>query len=216
MTFTSEESSKIKEQIIEQINQVPNENNKLIIEKINSFNEKELEDFLKQNNIEFIEGGLKQIDSNEKTEDKPIFELIISEKIPSFKITENSKAIAILEINPLSKGHIIIIPKKNTSIEKMPKSALTLAQKMGKKLKSKLKADDIKIETFSFQNYSAINVIPIYKDRPLKKYKEDESELKKLKNKLETKTRAKRKIKEKIENIKTKNNLLEFKERSPY
>ncbi|MBI5347233.1 MAG: hypothetical protein HZB66_01340, partial [Candidatus Aenigmarchaeota archaeon] len=57
--------------------------NKTIIEKINSFNETELESFLKQNNIEFLEGELRQINS-EKTEEKPIFELIISGKIPSF------------------------------------------------------------------------------------------------------------------------------------
>lgn len=217
MAFTLEELEKIKKQIIEQIEKVPNENNQLIIEKIKSLNESELESFLNQNNIKYMEGELTQTENtNEKTEEKPIFELIISGKIPSFKIAENQKAIAILEINPLSKGHTIIIPKKNTSTEKIPKSALTLAQKIGKKLKLKLKAEDIKIETFSFQNYPAINIIPIYKDKQLKKYKEEESELKKLKNKLETKTRVKRKSKEKSEDIKIKNILPEFKERSPY
>ena len=36
--------------------------------------------------------------------------MIIEEKIPSYKIQEN-KAVAVLEINPISEGHTIVIPK---------------------------------------------------------------------------------------------------------
>lgn len=212
MILTSEQSNEIKKQLISQLQQIPNENNQKIIEQIKELDEEELETFLKQNNIEFQEGQLKQ--SAKSNQEKAIFESIISGSIPSFKIAENNKSIAILEINPLSKGHVIVLPKIRTSTEKIPKSALTLAQKLGKKLKSKLKADDIKIETFSFQEYPGINVIPIYKNKQLQKYKEEESELKRLKNKIETKTRSKRKKNEKASDQEIK--LPEFKARLPY
>lgn len=213
MTITQEQSSEIKKQIISQVKQMPNDNSQAVIEHINNLDEEGLEEFLKQNNIEFSEGKLKQSKYGENAEEQTkIFGSIISGKIPSFKIAENDKAIAILEINPLSKGHSLVLPKIKTSGEKIPKSALTLAQKIGRKIKSKLKANEIKIETFSFQDYPAINIIPIYKDKALQKYKEDESELNKLKDKLETKKRTNRKNKEKID----KKNILEFKSRLPY
>lgn len=214
MTITPEQSIEIKKQIISQIQQVPNENNQKIIEEIKELDEEELENFLKQNNIEFKEGQLKQSKTNSDNLEKSIFESIIAGTIPSFKIAENNKAIAILEINPLSKGHVIVLPKIKTSTEKIPKSALTLAQKLGKRIKLKLKSDDIKIETFSFQEYPGINIIPIYKNKPFQKYKEEDSELKKLKEKLETKKRAKRMKKEKASDSKIK--LPEFKLRLPY
>ena len=215
MTFTSEESAEVKKQIIAQVEKTPGESNKALVEQINQLDDPGLEAFLKQNNIDYKDGQLQQ--SGQPTEglpDKPIFESIISGELPSYKIAENPKAIAILELNPLSKGHSLVIPKQKTPAEKIPKSALTLAQKIGKRIKSKLKPDDIKIETFSFQDYSAINIIPIWKDQQLEKTKAEESELKKLQKKLETKTRAKRKPKPK--NTKTESNLPKIKELLPY
>ena len=117
----------------------------------------------------------------------------------------------------MSKGHSIVIPIEHTTIEKIPKSSLTIAQKIAKKIKKKLKPEDIKIETSSFQGHAMINIIPIYKDIMLKKQKAEESELMDLQKKLETKTRAKRKPKEKSQTKVsiTKLNLPEIKRRIP-
>lgn len=43
-----------------------------------------------------------------------IFSRIISGEIPSYKIAENEDCIAILDINPLVTGHVLVIPKKET------------------------------------------------------------------------------------------------------
>src|ERR1017187_8306348 len=43
-----------------------------------------------------------------------IFSRIISGEIPSYKIAENEDCIAILDINPLVMGHVLVIPKKET------------------------------------------------------------------------------------------------------
>ncbi|MFO7754693.1 MAG: HIT family protein [Bacteroidales bacterium] len=41
-----------------------------------------------------------------------IFTKIINGEIPSYKIAEDDKYFAFLDINPLKKGHTLVIPKK--------------------------------------------------------------------------------------------------------
>ncbi len=43
-----------------------------------------------------------------------IFSKIIKGDIPSYKIAEDDKYFAFLDINPLSEGHTLVIPKKET------------------------------------------------------------------------------------------------------
>ena len=55
----------------------------------------------------------------------------------------------------------------------------------------------MKIETFSFQDYPAINVIPIYDEMPKERKKAEEGELEKTQKKLQTVKRGPRPKKEK-------------------
>lgn len=41
-----------------------------------------------------------------------VFTKIIQGEIPSYKIAENDKFIAFLDINPLTRGHCLVVPKK--------------------------------------------------------------------------------------------------------
>ena len=41
-----------------------------------------------------------------------IFSLIISGEIPSYKVAENEHYYAFLDINPLAKGHTLVVPKQ--------------------------------------------------------------------------------------------------------
>jgi len=41
-----------------------------------------------------------------------IFTQIINGEIPCYKIAENSTHIAFLDINPIAKGHTLVVPKK--------------------------------------------------------------------------------------------------------
>jgi histidine triad (HIT) family protein len=41
-----------------------------------------------------------------------IFSKIIAGEIPCYKVAENASCIAFLDINPLSEGHALIVPKK--------------------------------------------------------------------------------------------------------
>ena len=43
-----------------------------------------------------------------------IFSKIVSNEIPSFKVHEDDDFLAFLDINPLKKGHTLVIPKEET------------------------------------------------------------------------------------------------------
>lgn len=43
-----------------------------------------------------------------------IFTRIVNGEIPSYKIAENNKFYAFLDINPLTEGHTLVIPKQET------------------------------------------------------------------------------------------------------
>jgi histidine triad (HIT) family protein len=43
-----------------------------------------------------------------------IFSRIIQGEIPCYKIAEDERFFAFLDINPLAKGHVLVVPKKET------------------------------------------------------------------------------------------------------
>lgn len=43
-----------------------------------------------------------------------IFSKIVNGEIPCYKVAENEKFFAFLDINPVQKGHTLVIPKKET------------------------------------------------------------------------------------------------------
>ena len=43
-----------------------------------------------------------------------VFSKIISGDIPAYKVLENESFLAFLDIFPLAKGHVLVIPKKDT------------------------------------------------------------------------------------------------------
>ncbi|MDD5192700.1 MAG: HIT domain-containing protein [Candidatus Nanoarchaeia archaeon] len=192
MAITPEQAEEIKKQLLQQIESSEMENKEQIKEYVTNLDEEQLEEFLKQNKIQLSEEGQLNQTAQGGQATQCIFCSIISNHVPSYRIAENKKATAILEINPISRGHTIVIPNEHTTIEKLPKSSLSLAQRTAKKIKKKLNAEDVKIETASAQGHAIINVIPFYKDKKLEKHKAEESELKELQLILETKKRSPR------------------------
>ena len=69
-----------------------------------------------------------------------IFARIASGEIPSFKIAEDDHFFAFLDINPLAKGHVLVIPKEEIDYifdmdEEMYKNLLQFAMKVAKAVK---------------------------------------------------------------------------------
>ena len=75
-----------------------------------------------------------------------IFCQIISNKIPAKRIHEDDKCIAILDINPAARGHLLIIPKEHYSImPQMPDEItghlFTVSQKLSQLLLRSFRSD---------------------------------------------------------------------------
>lgn len=191
--LTPEQINSVKEQIIKQIEKgFPPEKQEFARQQIMAMTPEQLEEFLKKNNIKITSSGTQP-------QNQCIFCSIVAGQIDSYKIDENKKALAILEINPLSKGHTIIIPKEHvSSSDKIPSQAFSLARKVGKKIKSKLKAKKIEISSSNLFGHEIINVLPVYKDKvPVKRSPAKPEELSELQKILSEKGKKTGKIKKK-------------------
>lgn len=190
--LTEEKVKNIKEQIIKQIDtwHATEEQKKEAKKQIQEMTTKELEEFLVKN---------KLIKVSEKKQQQEIqqcpFCLIVEGKISAYKISENKKNIAILEINPLTKGHSLVIPKQHEPIEKTSSQAFTLAKKISRRLKRKLKPKEVNISTANMFGHGVINIIPVYGGEKEERKKAGEEELKKLQEKLVIKPRKKTEVK---------------------
>src|SRR3989338_6729060 len=186
MTLPSEQTKQIKQQIIQQIeNTFPEEKKESAIQQIEEMNESELENFLAQNNL---------IKTSENEGEKCIFCSIVSEKIQSYKISENESAIAVLEINPVSRGHTLIIPKVH--IQEISKETQDFAKEISIKLKEKLNAKSIQTEDSEMFGHKIVNIIPIYDNKTLEGKKQPASKkvLENLQKELSIKTEKKEEV----------------------
>ena len=55
-----------------------------------------------------------------------IFSRIVAGEIPCYKVAENDKFFAFLDINPLVKGHTLVIPKQEVPCKKVGMAVLGL------------------------------------------------------------------------------------------
>jgi len=199
MALSSEQLKQIKSQLFKQIENMPEAQKAQLKQQIGGMNDEEFEQFLIKNKIikTSEEGGGGIEEKEEKQE--CVFCSILKGKIPSHKLDENKKSLAILEINPLSKGHSLVLSKQH---DKLPSSAFSLANKIAKRIKSKLKPEEVKIENARIMGHQAIQIIPIYKDEKLEKKKAEEKELILLQDKLKSKPKVKKQKKQEVTEIK--------------
>jgi hypothetical protein len=156
MSLTPEQVIELKSQLEEQIKDLPEDRKEEAQKQIDDLTPEALELMIKQ-----------QQSRSGKQSNKGIFRMIVDKEVPSRIIDENAFALAVLDIKPISKGHIIVISKKAILDSKfIPSQVFTLAKKMAKSLSIKLKAKSCEIQTESKFGEIILNVIPIY-DKPL-------------------------------------------------
>lgn len=166
MPLTNKQSSSIKNQLLKQIENFPEDKQEQLKEYISSMNNLELEQFLIKNQMMSKES--KQENSSSKSKNQCVMCMISAKEIESFAIYEDKDYLAALEINPYSEGHTILIPKKHIKETKNLKAkAFTLADKIGKHLVKQLKAENFQITTSDELNHAIINIIPVYKGKKL-------------------------------------------------
>ncbi|KZS88469.1 hypothetical protein SISNIDRAFT_497917 [Sistotremastrum niveocremeum HHB9708] len=79
-------------------------------------------------------------------DDKCIFCLIIQGKIPSFKIAETELSLAFLDINPVSEGHTLVIPKHHAiTLHDLPDPSLADILPLAKKIAGSLDVKEFNI-----------------------------------------------------------------------
>lgn len=206
MELTKEQIEDFKQQIIQQIESSFSEEKKdPAIERVISMNDEEFIEFLKKNKLLTSGSNEENDEEQEKTpqQGNP-FRLIVEEKIPSYKIDENKEGIAVLEINPISKAHTIIIPKKPVREQgKIPKSILSLAKKISKKIQTKFKPKEILISPSFALGELIINILPVYSNESLSspRKKISKEELESLKGAFGKKPKVERIKKPKIKKI---------------
>lgn len=96
-----------------------------------------------------------------------IFSKIISEEIPSFKIAENERFLAFLDIQPLALGHTLVIPKIETDyifdMDSEEYSELwKFAQIVAKKVKAAIECKRIGVAVIGLEvSHAHIHLVPI-------------------------------------------------------
>lgn len=96
-----------------------------------------------------------------------IFTKIVNGEIPAYKVAENDRFLAFLDINPLAKGHTLVIPKKETDyILDMEDSELAelmiFAKKVGRAIERVVSCERMGITVIGLEvPHTHIHLIPI-------------------------------------------------------
>lgn len=96
-----------------------------------------------------------------------IFSKIIDGQIPCYKVGENDKFFAFLDINPLVKGHTLVVPKRETDcffdIEPTELGEfIQFAQVVAKKIKEKIECKRVAVVVLGLDvPHAHIHLIPM-------------------------------------------------------
>lgn len=96
-----------------------------------------------------------------------IFTKIVNGEIPSYKVAEDDHYLAFLDINPLAKGHTLVIPKKETDyifdIEDEEYQGLFLfAKRVAKSLKKCIQCEKVGVAVIGLEvAHAHIHLVPI-------------------------------------------------------
>ena len=115
-----------------------------------------------------------------------IFCKIVSGEIPAAKVYEDDKILAFLDINPVNKGHVLIIPKSHQQTmvdtpDELVADIFIKAKKLMSAIKDGLKADFVAVSVVGVDvPHFHVHLVPRYHDDglanwwPTKKYDEGE------------------------------------------
>lgn len=98
-----------------------------------------------------------------------IFTKIVKGDIPSYKIAESETCYAFLDINPLAKGHTLVIPKKEVDYifdleDELYEELFAFARNVGKAIESVISCKRIGMIVFGLDvPHAHIHLIPINK-----------------------------------------------------
>ena len=123
-----------------------------------------------------------------------IFSKIVAGEIPCYKIAENEQFFAFLDINPLTKGHTLVIPKKEIDYifdldEHTYSGLMMFAKKVAHALEKSVECKRIGVAVMGLEvPHAHVHLIPIQKEGDMvisnRKLKLSDEEMKEIAEKI--------------------------------
>lgn len=107
-----------------------------------------------------------------------IFTRIINREIPCYKVAEDDRYFAFLDINPLTKGHTLVVPKQETDYifdldDKMLGDMMIFAKKIARKIKEKIDCKRVAVVVLGMEvPHAHIHLIPINSEQEVDFHRE--------------------------------------------
>ncbi len=96
-----------------------------------------------------------------------IFSRIIAGEIPCYKIAENERYFAFLDINPLAKGHTLVVPKREVDYifdleDEELQGMIVFAKQIAAQIKSKIECKKVAMVVLGLEvPHAHIHLIPM-------------------------------------------------------
>ena len=100
-----------------------------------------------------------------------IFTRIVRGEIPSYKVAEDERFFAFLDINPLTKGHTLVVPKQETDYlfdldDRTLADMIVFAKRIARKLKEKIECNRVAVVVLGLEvPHAHIHLIPIQDEK---------------------------------------------------
>ena len=107
-----------------------------------------------------------------------IFTRIVRGEIPSYKVAEDERFFAFLDINPLTKGHTLVVPKQETDYlfdldDRTLADMIVFAKRIARKLKEKIECKKVAVVVLGLEvPHAHIHLIPIQDEKDVVFHKE--------------------------------------------
>ena len=107
-----------------------------------------------------------------------IFSRIIAGEIPSYKVAENEDYYAFLDINPLTKGHTLVVPKKETDYlfdldDDTLVGMVLFAKRIAKRIGEKIACKRVAVVVLGLEvPHAHIHLIPINNEKDVDFHRE--------------------------------------------
>lgn len=102
-----------------------------------------------------------------------VFSRIIAGEIPCYKVAEDEKNFAFLDINPVNKGHVLVVPKVENdylfNLSEEDYTSLTLfARKIAKAMEKAIECKRIGVAVIGLEvPHAHIHLIPIIEEKDM-------------------------------------------------
>jgi len=99
-----------------------------------------------------------------------VFSRIIAGEIPSYKVAESPDFYAFLDINPIAKGHVLVVPKKEEDYlfdldDKMLGNMMIFSKRVAKAMKKAIPCKRIGVTVIGLEvPHAHIHLVPITKE----------------------------------------------------